>query len=112
MSTPAETATIRRATAADAAALAELGAATFTETFGHLYRPEDLQAFLTGNHSPESWTRTLADPQRAVWIAEQPTGRKIGFICVGACKLPVSQLEPTAGEVQQLYVLAEFHNLR
>lgn len=31
---------------------------------------------------------------------------------VGACKLPVEHLEATAGEIQQLYVYAEFHNLR
>jgi len=106
------TATIRRATADDAAALAELGAATFTETFGHLYPPEDLQTFLAANHTPGSWDRTLADPARAVWLAEFQGGPKIGFICVGACKLPVQQLEAKAGEIQQLYVLAEFHNLR
>lgn len=112
MSTPSDTATTRRATAGDAAALAELGAATFVETFGHLYPAEDLQTFLAKSHTPESWLRTLTDPGRATWIAEHRNGRKIGFIVVGACKLPVQDLEITAGEVQQLYVLAEFHNLR
>jgi ribosomal protein S18 acetylase RimI-like enzyme len=112
MSTTSGTATIRRATSDDAAALAELGAATFVETFGHLYPPEDLQAFLAKNHTPESWFRTLTDPDRGTWVAEQQNGRKIGFIGVGACKLPVQDLESTAGEIQQLYVLAEFHNLR
>ena len=113
--TPANTpdiATIRRATSDDAAALAELGAATFVDTFGHLYPPEDLQTFLAKSHTPESWLRTLTDPDRATWIAQHENGRKIGFIGVGACKLPVQQLESTAGEIQQLYVLAEFHNLR
>jgi diamine N-acetyltransferase len=112
MSTPSDTATIRRATADDATVLAELGAGTFVETFGHLYPAADLQMFLAKNHTPESWLRTLTDPHRAIWIAERPHGRKIGFICVGACKLPVQHLEIAAGEVQQLYVLAEFHNLR
>ena len=109
--TPASV-TIRRATSADAAALAELGAATFVETFGHLYPPEDLQTFLAKNHTPDSWTRTLADSERAIFLAEHPSGRKIGFVCVGGCKLPVQDLESAAGEVQQLYVFAEFHNLR
>lgn len=54
MSTTPETATIRRATADDAAALAELGAATFVETFGHLYPTEDLQTFLARSHTQES----------------------------------------------------------
>jgi ribosomal protein S18 acetylase RimI-like enzyme len=112
MSMTAASVTIRRAISNDAAAMAELGGSTFTETFGHLYPPKDLQTFLAANYTPESWTRTLADPQRAIFVAENQSGRKIGFICVGACKLPVQDLEATAGEIQQLYVLAEFHNLR
>ncbi|MET0535718.1 MAG: GNAT family N-acetyltransferase [Steroidobacter sp.] len=112
MSTLTDTATIRRATAEDAAAMAEIGAKTFVETFGHLYPPEDLQTFLAKNHSTENWARTLADPKRAVWFAEHRDGRKIGFIVVGSCKLPVEKLEASAGEIQQLYVFAEFHNLR
>ena len=33
----------RTATVRDAEALAELGIATFTDTFGHLYQPDDLR---------------------------------------------------------------------
>ena len=112
MSIDTDSTSIRAATAEDAAALAELGAATFTETFGYLYPPEDLQEFLSRSHTPESWSRTLSDPSRGVFVVEHRSGRKIGFIVVGACKLPVENLEPQAGEVQQLYVYAEFHNLR
>ena len=64
------TATIRRAIPEDAAALAALGAETFTETFGHLDPPEDLQTFLRASHSVEAWNRVLPEPRRAVWIAE------------------------------------------
>lgn len=103
---------IRRATIDDAAVLAKLGAETFTETFGHLYPPEDLQAFLASAHTPETWRQTLAKPKQAVWVAELADESMIGFICVGPCKLPVLAREATAGEVQQLYVLARFHNLR
>src|SRR5688572_22178246 len=101
---------IRRAALEDAEQLAQLGAATFTETFGHLYPPEDLQSFLLSAHSVDNWRKTLADPNIAVWVAEVESGRKIGFIGVGTCKLPVHSLEATAGEIQQLYVLAEYHN--
>ncbi|MEM9766014.1 MAG: GNAT family N-acetyltransferase, partial [Pseudomonadota bacterium] len=38
--------TLRRATVDDAETIAQLGADTFTETFGHIYKPEDLAAFL------------------------------------------------------------------
>jgi ribosomal protein S18 acetylase RimI-like enzyme len=110
MSTPPDI-TFRRAALDDAATLAVLGATTFTETFGHLYPPEDLQTFLIESHSVEAWRRTLADSERAIWLAvldDVP----IGFIAVGACKLPVDNREPAAGEVQMLYVLATHHNLR
>lgn len=112
MSNPADTTAIRRATADDAAALAELGAATFVETFGHLYPPADLKLFLDDNHTAQSWLRLLTKVNQATWLVEHRGGRKIGFITVGACKLPVQHLEPAAGEIQQLYVHAEFHNLR
>jgi diamine N-acetyltransferase len=104
--------TIRRATTADAKTLAVLGAATFTETFGHLYPPEDLQEFLGRSHSVDAWTGTLADAQRATWLAVLAHSTAIGFLTVGACKLPIENREPAAGEIQQLYVLARYHNLR
>ena len=43
---------IRRATVDDAAALSSLAARTFTETFGHLYPPEDLAFFLADAYPP------------------------------------------------------------
>jgi ribosomal protein S18 acetylase RimI-like enzyme len=102
---------IRRALVADAAVLAEIGAATFTETFGHLYPAEDLQSFLAASHSVDLWARTLADDRRAVWLAVAEE-TLIGFIGVGPCKLPIENREKSAGEIQQLYVLQRFHNRR
>jgi ribosomal protein S18 acetylase RimI-like enzyme len=102
---------IRRALVGDAAALAEIGAATFTETFGHLYPADDLQSFLAASHSVHTWARTLVDGQRAVWLAVAEE-TLIGFIGVGPCKLPIANRESNAGEVQQLYVLQRFHNRR
>lgn len=101
---------IWRATAADARTIAALGAATFTETFGHLYSEQDLQAFLGESHSLDSWSRKLADPGVAVWIAVLDDA-PIGFIAVGPCKLPVENLGPDAGEVHQLYVLTAHQKL-
>jgi ribosomal protein S18 acetylase RimI-like enzyme len=112
MATSDTLATIRRAVPGDAPALAALGAETFTETFGRLYPPEDLRAFLLKAHSLDAWTRLLGDPRQAVWITELSDSAPVGFISVGACKLPVENCEPEAGEVQQLYVLARHHNLR
>lgn len=104
---------IRRATPADGPALARLSAATFTETFGHLYPPEDLHEYLARVCTPEACTSNLSDSHNAVWLAFlEDAADPVGFIAVGRCKLPVDGLEPAAGEVKQLYVFAKFHNLR
>lgn len=105
-------ATVRQALPADAAALAALGAATFTETFGHLYPPADLQTYLDSSHSLDAWVRTLSDSQCAVLVATVADGSLIGFISLGPCKLPVANREPAAGEVRQLYVLSPYQNLQ
>lgn len=92
--------------------MAALGEATFVETFGHLYPPEDLRAFLIESHSLQAWSAKLTDPQMAVWYAAASDSTPIGFVAVGACKLPIDNPEPDAGEIQQLYVRAHSQNLR
>jgi diamine N-acetyltransferase len=94
--------TYRDATAEDAALMSRLGPETFTETFGHLYTPENLAAFLR-NHSVENWTTELTDPRFSVRIAEQD-GEAVGFAKVGPPSLPFEVTGPTA-ELRQLYVL-------
>jgi ribosomal protein S18 acetylase RimI-like enzyme len=99
---------IRRAGAHDAAELAELGATTFTQAFGHLYSPQDLSAFLSESHTEDRYSRLLEDCSAAVWLADMEARQAVGFVTAGSSKLPVTNLEPRAGEIRQLYVLAEF----
>lgn len=93
--------TYRDANESDADALAALFSDTFRETFGHLYKPADLAAFLS-EHTPAHWTSQLRDGAFAVRIAEQD-GEVVGFIKLGPIKLPVDPPGP-ALEVRQLYV--------
>lgn len=102
---PARALRFRRATPADAPALAELGRRTFVETFGHLYRPEDLAAFLR-SHDEEKWASDLADPALAVRIAEQD-GVAAGYAKVGPLSLPVETAR-AAAELRQFYILKPF----
>lgn len=95
-------ATYRDATPADAALMAELGPRTFVETFGHLYSPENLAAFLL-NHSEANWRAELEDPRYKVRLAEVE-GEAIGFVKYGPPSLPF-QPEGPSGELRQLYVL-------
>ena len=97
-------ASIRKATPEDAAVLAALGAQTFTETFGHMYPPGDLQAFLDGGYTPEAFRRSLADPRQAMWVAELD-GQAIGYAQAGPCALPHPDVTPGCGELKRLYVL-------
>lgn len=94
---------IRRAGFADAAALAEVGAQTFAETFGHLYPPEDLAAFLAEAHSVQRHARDAADPAKAVWIAEAG-GRAVGYAIAGPNALPHPEATPGCGELKCLYM--------
>ncbi|MDH5256016.1 MAG: hypothetical protein OEW72_08895, partial [Gammaproteobacteria bacterium] len=60
-----ETVAFRRATPGDAVALAGLARETFVETFGHLYRPADLAAFLEKSQSVAAYAPLLEDPRGA-----------------------------------------------
>lgn len=97
--------TVRRAALADAATLAELGTATFIDTFGHLYTPEDLQAFLDESHTEAAYAKVLASSHYALWIAEAD-GRAIGYAQAGPCGLPHADARPADGELKRLYVRA------
>ena len=52
----------RDANAADAEALGAFAQATFTETFGHLYPPEDLAAYVEAKYLTHVVAAELADP--------------------------------------------------
>ena len=96
----------RAGTPDDDALMAELGAHSFAETFGHLYTPENLAAFLR-SHTPENWRGELCDPAYAVRIA-QDDGAPAGYAKLGPPSLPFPVTGPTA-ELRQLYVLQPWH---
>jgi len=98
-------ATIRRAGPDDAPELAALGARTFTESFGQLYSGEDLQAFLDESHTPAAYTRLLADPAYALWLAEDD-GEAVGYALAGPSGLPHADVAPGDGELKRLYLRA------
>jgi ribosomal protein S18 acetylase RimI-like enzyme len=100
---------IRRAGPADAEALSAIGAATFVETFGHLYPPSDLAAFLADAYGLERTRADLADPRKASWIVEAD-GRAVGYALAGPCALPHPQVTPSCGELKRLYLFKAWQN--
>ena len=98
---------IRRADPSDAAVLAELGARTFSDTFAHLYPPEDLAAFLAEAYSLERTKADLADPAKALWLVEAE-GRAVGYALAGPCDLPHPDVTPASGELKRFYLLKDW----
>ncbi|HEX7237820.1 MAG TPA: N-acetyltransferase [Gammaproteobacteria bacterium] len=104
--------TVRRAGDKDASAIAHLADATFTETFGHLYSREDLASYVASTYTRKACFETLSDPRMAYWLVGAEGEPAVGFALAGYCKLPVEGLEPTAGELRQLYVRSAHQNRR
>lgn len=95
--------TYRTPGASDVEALASLGAASFVETFGPLYQPTDLAAFLAQSHTGQAVGQAMAQADTAYQVAETD-GALIGYCRIGALDLPVDAALPGAMELKQLYV--------
>ena len=73
---------LRPAFSEDIAALAALGRDSFVAAFGHLYREEDLNAFLTKCYGEAAVGQEIADPAHRHCLAVDADGSLAGF-----CKL-------------------------
>jgi len=91
----------RNADLGDAETLDHLFDTIFCGTFGHLYRAEDLELFLT-SFGIDDWRRQLSDPAYAFRLAEDD-GEAVGYLKLGPMKLPIETTGP-ALLVDQLYV--------
>ena len=100
------TVTYRDATAADLPAIDRVFRTSFCETFAHLYRPEDLAAFL-GKFTPEAWAEEYDDPRYRFRLAEVD-GNVAGYVKLGPSALPIDTSR-RAIELRQIYVLKDHH---
>ena len=98
---------IRRATVADAALMAEIGARTFSETFAADNSHEDMSAYLTETFSPEKQAAELADPHLISFIAEVDE-TAIGYAQLRAGEAPACVQGANAVELLRLYVSQEW----
>ena len=96
----------RDATAADLPAIDRVFRQSFSDTFAHLYRAEDLAAFL-GQFPPDAWAKEFADPGYRFRVAEVG-GEVVGYVKLGPAALPVDTAK-RAMELRQIYVLKEHH---
>lgn len=101
--------TIRRATPADAECVVDITRRNFTETFGHLYPPEDLAYFLDNSYSLDAHRALLADDGYAIWLLERD-GMAVGHAVAGPAGLPHADVAEGDGELKRLYILQDAHN--
>ncbi|HXH15290.1 MAG TPA: GNAT family N-acetyltransferase [Sphingomonas sp.] len=80
---------------------------SFTETFGTLYRPEDLATFLDQAFGAAGLPAQLSDPTYKIRVATAD-GRIVGFAKTGPVAFP-GDWSATAVELYQLYVLGDQH---
>jgi len=99
--------TYRDGRVSDAAALDRLFDTSFCDTFAHLYRPEDLETFLSG-FGVADWEAQLSSADHAFRIAEAD-GKPVGYVKLGPiAKLPV-ETEQSALLLDQLYIVKDHH---
>jgi diamine N-acetyltransferase len=98
----------RKAVKEDAAAIDRVFRTSFCDTFAHLYRPQDLEAFLS-TFALDSWIAELGDYRYHFQIAEAD-GEIVGFVKLGPPELPVQRSGP-ATELRQLYILKAWQGL-
>lgn len=100
------TSAFRDAVPADAATLDRIFDTSFCDTFGHLYRPEDLEAFRS-SFAISDWEAQLGSRDFGFRIAEVD-GQPVGYVKLGPLKLAIEPSGP-ALLLDQLYVLGEHH---
>ncbi|HEX6339100.1 MAG TPA: GNAT family N-acetyltransferase [Jiangellaceae bacterium] len=95
--------TIRSATEHDVAALVDLGARTFRDTYGHANDPAELAAHIAENYNQPAISGALRDPSVTYVVAEE-AGRIIGFakLVVGSTEDGIVAARPA--ELNQLYI--------
>jgi ribosomal protein S18 acetylase RimI-like enzyme len=100
--------TLRRATPADAAALAALAARIFTETFAADTRPDDLAEFLAKSYGVWQQSEEISDPGVVTLLAEAPAGLA-AYAQVRRGKPPACVAGEAPVELWRFYVQRDWH---
>jgi GNAT superfamily N-acetyltransferase len=93
---------LRHATPLDNRLLADLGAETFSDTFGPDNSPENMAAYLTQSFSPEKQAQELADPASRFLIAELD-GAVVGFARLHVGPAPDGVAAARPAEINRIY---------
>ena len=111
-----ETLTLRRATLADAPALALTGAATFLEAYTWMLPGPDIVTHALKNHSADYYAHALADPRTRITLAvtgaplvfPNEPGSVVGYVMLCTPELPSIEIQPTDIELKRIYLFSRF----
>ena len=92
---------LSEATIDDCEAVAALAARTFSETFGHLYRPENLAQHIRATCSATYFRQSLDEGDTLLMVKE--AGQLIGYGKVGRMRLPF-HAPAGAQEIHRVYI--------
>ena len=99
---------IRRATLADAPALAALAARTFRDTFGADNTPEDMALHLAASYGPERQANEIMNPALLTLVADH-AGVLVAYAQLRRGEPPACVTGPAPIEIQRFYVAADWH---
>jgi ribosomal protein S18 acetylase RimI-like enzyme len=106
--TDGEAPVIRRATAEDAAKVAELALRSFMDAFAAQNRPEDVQAYTARVYGPAQQAAEIADPHITTLVVEVD-GRMAAYAQVRRGTTAPGVDDPTAAEIMRFYVDRPWH---
>ena len=101
---------IRRATPDDVEALTAIAVATYVETWGDSYPPQELDEFLQTHYGVDAQREELLHPQSAIWLLLDGDTSLAGYLAAGANTLPHADAREGDIELKRLYVLAAYQN--
>jgi GNAT superfamily N-acetyltransferase len=102
--------TLRAATAADADALALIGAATFLEAYTWMLPGPDIVASCAQNHSAAVYAQYLARPTTRATLALTGTDVPVGYALVCTPELPEIVGLPGDIELKRIYLFSRFRS--
>ena len=100
---------LRTATVEDAPAISSLGSEIFRTTFGHSCTREQMEQYLQESLSPSAIQKEIEDDKRIWMLAEDDTGRSLGYVELNWGSSEPCITHPKAIELQRLYVALDQH---
>jgi ribosomal protein S18 acetylase RimI-like enzyme len=104
------TVSLRECTAADAATMAIIGAATLLEAFAGLVPGDALLAHCQKNHIPAAYISYFEQPKTRAWLAEvAPGAAPVGYAMLTSPDFPAGLAQDGDLELRRIYLFSKFH---